>query len=88
MPGQQIITFTHQPDEDVQEMDAVKYDRIVFDILVEGLPEIYRVLSPVHVLLLVVRNMIPVVPAFMVVRGVDTGNAVLERIAWVIAADE
>lgn len=36
---QQIVSLAHQPDEDVQEVNAVEDDRVVFDILINCLPE-------------------------------------------------
>lgn len=43
---------------------------------------------PVHGLLLVVGDMVAVVPAFMIVLGIDAGDAVPERVARIGRVDK
>src|SRR5690606_20380552 len=66
MFGQQVIPLTHEPDEHMKKMNALKNNRVVRDVLIECLFEKYRMFGPVHGRPLVVRNMVTIVPAFVV----------------------
>src|SRR4051812_34340160 len=46
-----VIAAFHQPDEYVQEVDAIKYNSIILDILLYIIAKRHGMLCPVHCLL-------------------------------------
>src|SRR5690349_7023965 len=72
----------------MQEVNTIKHYCFIGRILVQRLLEINRMLRPVHGLLFVVANMVTIVPAFYIVLGIDTGNAVLVVIPRVSRIDK
>lgn len=88
MLGQKVIALTHQPEKDVEEVDAIEDDCIMLDVVDEVLLKMYRMLSPVHGLLLVVRNMVAIIPALVVVLRIDAGDAVSVFVFRLARADK
>lgn len=88
MPRQQVVALAHEVSPHVQEMDAVEHDGVVVDVFVDGTAEIMGMFGPVHIGFHVMADVIAIVPALVVVLGIDTGDAVFIRVARVFCAHE
>lgn len=88
VPGQQVIALAHQVGPYMQEVNAVKHNGIVADVVLDGTAEIIGVFRPVHGGFDVMADVVAIVPAFVVVLGIDAGNAVLVGIAGVFRANK
>lgn len=72
----------------MQEVNAVKHDGVIADVLLDGAAEIIGVFRPVHGGFDVMADVVTIVPAFVVVLGIDAGDAVLVGVAGVFRANE
>src|SRR5690606_25519139 len=76
MFSQQIVTFAHKIDEHMQKVNTIKHDGVILYIAVQRFLKINRMFCPVHGLLFVMADVVAIVPALMVVFGIDAGNTV------------
>ena len=78
--GQQVVSVAHQEDEYMKEVYVLEYNGVVVNILLKGILKEGGMLGPVHARLYMMADVVPIVPAFYIVLGVDTGNAVAVRV--------
>jgi len=69
-------------------MDTVENYRFIINIFMEGLLEVNGVIRPMHTRFEVMGDMVTIVPALMVVLGIDTGYAVFIRIPRIMFTNE
>ncbi len=79
--GQQVIPPAYHERENTQKVDAVKYERFVAGIFLRMVNQVLRMFGPVFIGKDMMADMIPIIPAFVVVFMVDTGDTVFIMIA-------
>lgn len=69
-------------------MNAVEYNCFILDVFIDCFLKIHGMFCPMHGLLFMMRDMVPIVPAFVVVLRIDAGDAVFVRISRIIMSDK
>src|SRR6478672_7901007 len=77
----EIVSLQHKVGKNMEKVNSIKYYCIIFRILIDGFQKERRMLRPVHRRTNMVADMISIIPAFLIIPGIDTGYAVLICIA-------
>ncbi len=78
----------HQEQPDLEEVEAVEDDGILFSIKGAILVEFVRHFRVMHTRLEVVDDVIPIVEAASIVASVDARNATFEVVVWFLGINE